>query len=436
LSGGKIAEPTSCITDEAIIALARDEYEDRISEMALVDWRRQRQKALEGKKLDYRRLPQKKVILRGNKTIVSSRAQVKRILEQRKIDRESTAKPPKDWLPTSDLHPKLFGRLEPAQEFDKYDLGFALPVFRNEHPDECGKFPIWNEERRQSDWTYYYSPEKLLAWMNKVNVREVAEAHRRRETPEILARRQERRHRSIRFLQFVLSRSETTYVPRKKKVAPRFSVRRFRRFYLEPPYGLVLTPLPDGVLQRDIVRWAKEANVSIHGGSGILIVAQQLKEEGLLESFCEKTRQPKRRWRMLEPGAVEKLGAIDGSAGDLQTNGQVQHLSGAQAKTTAAPPVAEVPLRNKNLKPEWNDGLMELRFGEEVCKRYKKRPAMQAIILNAFERAGWPKQIKTRLSRSALRNTLHELQRNLADAPIFIGGDGSKTGITWGVKNP
>jgi hypothetical protein len=64
----------------------------------------------------------------------------------------------------------------------------------------------------------------------------------------------------------------------------------------------------------------------------------------------------------------------------------------AEGRGSAAP--VPVPASAPASRPSWDRAAMELRYGARECRRYKRVARLQFMVLDAFEKAGWPPSIK------------------------------------------
>jgi hypothetical protein len=72
--------------------------------------------------------------------------------------------------------------------------------------------------------------------------------------------------------------------------------------------------------------------------------------------------------------------------------------------------------------PQWDSDSLTLRYGETVCRQYKRRNAAnQFAILDAFHAAGWARSVDSPfgLNDQTLGETVYELNAGLSkESPI------------------
>lgn len=86
-------------------------------------------------------------------------------------------------------------------------------------------------------------------------------------------------------------------------------------------------------------------------------------------------------------------------------------------------------------KPRWDADNRILYYGDEVAKVFKRDPTLVGMVLNAFEKAGWPERIKVPLSKEdteIARKHSHAVQSlNRAQNFIRFWADGTLGGVRW-----
>jgi hypothetical protein len=93
---------------------------------------------------------------------------------------------------------------------------------------------------------------------------------------------------------------------------------------------------------------------------------------------------------------------------------------------------------SRQLRPNWNSALKELRVGKLIIKRFYRLARNQITILASFQELNWCRRIDDPLPRNSgsskhrLRDTVFALNRNhIARNVIFFEADGTGTGIIW-----
>jgi hypothetical protein len=88
--------------------------------------------------------------------------------------------------------------------------------------------------------------------------------------------------------------------------------------------------------------------------------------------------------------------------------------------------------------PHWNPGRRELRYGEELIKRFRGSARNQELVLAVFQELGWPECIDDPLppqdeidSKQRLQTTIKSLNRNRRAKLIGFHGNGTGTQIYW-----
>ena len=89
-------------------------------------------------------------------------------------------------------------------------------------------------------------------------------------------------------------------------------------------------------------------------------------------------------------------------------------------------------------KPVWDGSRRELRFDNQVVKRFRVPAANQEIILQAFQEDGWPHCIDDPLrpnkdsdAKGRLLATIKSLNRNQSAPLILFHGNGNGFQIYW-----
>lgn len=93
------------------------------------------------------------------------------------------------------------------------------------------------------------------------------------------------------------------------------------------------------------------------------------------------------------------------------------------------------------LRPQWDAKTRRLWWGEMLVREFRQPAPNQTALLDAFEKAGWPREpLTTPLEPLPsetpaalglrLRETLLNLNRALRDAPFRFSG-GTRTGAGW-----
>lgn len=96
--------------------------------------------------------------------------------------------------------------------------------------------------------------------------------------------------------------------------------------------------------------------------------------------------------------------------------------------------IAGTPEPTGDGKPHWNHRTGELRFRGILCRKFGRHAPMQFPILNAFQRLGWPSEMKTPFRfdrnseklRTGVRGLVHSLGKN---APISFRVE--KAQVLW-----
>lgn len=113
-------------------------------------------------------------------------------------------------------------------------------------------------------------------------------------------------------------------------------------------------------------------------------------------------------------------------------------LVAAQRVWTSVP----VPLRNFESrlpeKPKYDSILKELRFGEDLVKRFRQPAPNQELILRAFEEEGWPPHLDDPLPptpylepKRRLHDAINCLNRNQKQRLLKFLGAGDGRGVLW-----
>jgi hypothetical protein len=100
-----------------------------------------------------------------------------------------------------------------------------------------------------------------------------------------------------------------------------------------------------------------------------------------------------------------------------------------------------VPTTTGQFVPRWDGRCLWL--GDRLVKEFKRAAPGQVAILDAFEQAGWPAHLAHNSLRGRVRrkqegkrrlhDTLQNLKRSLAPGTIQFHGDGSGSGVWWGL---
>jgi hypothetical protein len=117
----------------------------------------------------------------------------------------------------------------------------------------------------------------------------------------------------------------------------------------------------------------------------------------------------------------------------------------AGAATAAAAPQPEAPLdahQPQAAMPAWNVERRELYLGTALVKRFKVPAINQVRILSAFEEERWPMRVDDPLPmqqgidpKRRLHDTINSLNRSQLTPLLRFAGDGTGTGIRWGLSN-
>lgn len=93
--------------------------------------------------------------------------------------------------------------------------------------------------------------------------------------------------------------------------------------------------------------------------------------------------------------------------------------------------------------PHWDGDRRELRLGEMLVKRFKKRAMNQETVLGTFEEDGWPPRIDDPLpprfeqdAKQRLRDTIKCLNRRQWIHLIRFRADGTGEGVIWELIEP
>jgi hypothetical protein len=112
----------------------------------------------------------------------------------------------------------------------------------------------------------------------------------------------------------------------------------------------------------------------------------------------------------------------------------VEQLS---VEPSPSPPTRR-PSSPVDASPRFLPDLRELRYGEQLVKRFKQPSPNQEIILVAFQEEGWPARIDDPLPpardqppKRRLADTLKSLNRHQSNRLIHFSGDGRSEGILW-----
>jgi hypothetical protein len=110
----------------------------------------------------------------------------------------------------------------------------------------------------------------------------------------------------------------------------------------------------------------------------------------------------------------------------------------ASPKYEAGPTVGPSPTDTPASMPVWDGARRELRFENQVVKRFRVPAANQEIILQAFQEDGWPHCIDDPLppskdsdAKGRLLATIKSLNRNQLAALLLFHGNGNGFQIYW-----
>jgi hypothetical protein len=110
------------------------------------------------------------------------------------------------------------------------------------------------------------------------------------------------------------------------------------------------------------------------------------------------------------------------------------NLATSRAKPRSAPSQESA---SRNL-PQWIADRRELRYKNQVVKRYRVPAPNQALVLAAFQEMGWPHSIDDPLppahdqdSKHRLQATVKSLNRNQRKSLIRFHGNGNGRQICW-----
>lgn len=88
------------------------------------------------------------------------------------------------------------------------------------------------------------------------------------------------------------------------------------------------------------------------------------------------------------------------------------------------------------MRPQWDNTTRTLYLGTTLVRQYRVPAENQVVVLEAFERAGWPQRIDDPLPerfgtprKMLLNETVRSLNRS--QKLIKFRGDGTGTGILW-----
>lgn len=103
--------------------------------------------------------------------------------------------------------------------------------------------------------------------------------------------------------------------------------------------------------------------------------------------------------------------------------------SAEKATGQSTPPTPDV-------KPRWDAVRGELWLGQQLCKRFRQPAANQRLLLDAFEKQGWPARIKDPLPwgpdddpRQRLADTVRRLNQHNSFLRFEL--DGTSQGVLW-----
>jgi hypothetical protein len=90
------------------------------------------------------------------------------------------------------------------------------------------------------------------------------------------------------------------------------------------------------------------------------------------------------------------------------------------------------------VKPHWDKELMELWLGEALLHRFHRVPKTIGLILEDFQRLGWPSRIDDplrpipgRKEADRLRGQINAFNARMLNPLIQFRMDGSGEGIRW-----
>jgi|SRR5579871_2372756 len=88
--------------------------------------------------------------------------------------------------------------------------------------------------------------------------------------------------------------------------------------------------------------------------------------------------------------------------------------------------------------PHWDPDRRELYWGSELIKRFRVPAANQELILNAFQKQGWPSHIDDPLprltkgdSKKRLHNVINNLNKHRLATRLAFRGNGNGHGVAW-----
>jgi hypothetical protein len=111
----------------------------------------------------------------------------------------------------------------------------------------------------------------------------------------------------------------------------------------------------------------------------------------------------------------------------------------SQAESSVAASGVPAAVAGHHVKhPTWDSKLRELRWGNDLVKRFQKPAPVQECILEAFHEQGWPPRIDDPLphhgernAKQHLRDTVKNLNRYQHGCRIVFETDGIGRGILW-----
>jgi hypothetical protein len=109
-----------------------------------------------------------------------------------------------------------------------------------------------------------------------------------------------------------------------------------------------------------------------------------------------------------------------------------------QPTAILTPPPETDSVASSPVKPAWDQQRRELRFGDQIVKRFRVPAGNQEIILQAFEEDGWPHCIDDPLPptkacdvKGRLLATIKSLNRNQVAPLIVFHGNGRGFQVYW-----
>jgi hypothetical protein len=109
---------------------------------------------------------------------------------------------------------------------------------------------------------------------------------------------------------------------------------------------------------------------------------------------------------------------------------EAAELTGAERDTgpPGDPPIAD--------KPVWDAARRELSYGGTICREYPRMATAQFVVIDAFQKAGWPSSIRNPFGAEAdeqLRTTIKDINNSLGEqCPIWF--EKANRRATWRPK--